>query len=372
MIGEGAFVSSQGAAESALTVLNREGLRPIELAEKEGVALINGTSPMGSYLALAVADLRGLVSAAEVAAAMSFDALLGNLESFDDRLGELRNLAEQRKVAAAMRALLDGSSLAILRADYVGQDPYTLRRIPQVLAAVEIALGLAESIISHELNAVTDNPVVFEGDVFLNGGNFHGENLAFALDELALAVQYVAAFSERRDRAARPSRTQSRSAGVPRTDAGPQFGIHDPQYLAAALVNENATLVHPVSASSLPTSADQEDFGKHGRVGRRETSPCGFQRPESGGDRVVSQAKPWSTAVRGPAVAERRLLFERFARRFPLGRPIALPLRTLNKWREGSRTAGSSPGCVNGWSSSRAGTQAAPGGDGAVGRRPPF
>ncbi|MFZ1023513.1 MAG: histidine ammonia-lyase [Thermoplasmata archaeon] len=260
LIGEGAFVAPTGEREDALTVLEREGLRPIELAAKEGVALINGTSLMGSYLALAVADVRGLLAAAEVAASLSFDALFGNLESLDDRLGALRNLAEQRKVAAAMRALLEGSSLAITRSEYVGQDPYTLRCIPQVLAAVEIALGMAESIASHELNAVTDNPVVFEGDVFLNGGNFHGENLAFALDTLALAVQYVAAFSERRiARLVHPGLNRGLPAFLAPTP-GLSSGFMIPQYLAAALVNENSTLVHPASASSLPTSADQEDF----------------------------------------------------------------------------------------------------------------
>ena len=260
LIGEGSFVARTGAVEPASNVLAREGLAPITLAEKEGVALINGTSLMASYLALSVADLRALLAAAEVAAALSFEALLGNMESLDDRLGQLRNLPEQSKVAKAMRALLEGSSLAGIRTEYTGQDPYTLRCIPQVLAAVELALGFGESIVARELNAVTDNPVVFEGDVFLNGGNFHGENLALALDTLAIATQYISAFSERRiARLVHPGLNRGLPAFLAPTP-GLTSGFMIPQYLAAALVNENGGMVLPASASSLPTSADQEDF----------------------------------------------------------------------------------------------------------------
>jgi histidine ammonia-lyase len=260
LIGEGEFVGRNGQKEPARTVLDREGIAPLSLAEKEGVALINGTSLMTAYLALAVEDLRQLLAAAEVAAALSFDALLGNPESLDDRLGELRQLPEQRRVASAMRALLQGSQLSAPRREYRGQDPYTLRCIPQVLAAVETAIGFAEQIAARELNAVSDNPVVFEGDEFINGGNFHGQSLALALDTLGLAAQYVAAFSERRiARLINPTLNRGLPAFLAPTP-GLSSGFMIPQYLAAALVNENLTLVHPASAGSIPTSADQEDF----------------------------------------------------------------------------------------------------------------
>lgn len=260
LIGEGEFVGRDGTRASARSVLGAEGLEPAVLAEKEGVALVNGTSLMTSYLALSVADLRSLIAAAEVAAAISFDALKGSPESLDDRLGELRNLPEQRRVAAAMRALLSGSQLSAPRREYHGQDPYTLRCIPQVLASVELAAGFAERIVEAELNAVSDNPVVFEGDEFVSGGNFHGESLALALDTLAISVQQLSAFSERRiSRLINPALNRGLPAFLAPTP-GMSSGFMIPQYLAAALVNEGLTLAHPASVGSLPTSADQEDF----------------------------------------------------------------------------------------------------------------
>jgi histidine ammonia-lyase len=261
LIGEGAFVDPRtGAIETARTVLAREGIAPVELVEKEGVALLNGTALMASYLALAVADLSALCDAAVIAIALSFDALEGDPGSLDDRLGEVRNSPEQREAARAVRALLAGSSLASHRTAWVGQDPYTLRCVPQVLAAVRLALGFAEGIAVRELNAVTDNPVIFEGDEFVNGGNFHGQPLALGLDTLALATQYLAAFSERRiARMLHPALNHGLPAFLAPAP-GVSSGFMIPQYLAAALVNENATLVHPASAASLPTSADQEDF----------------------------------------------------------------------------------------------------------------
>jgi histidine ammonia-lyase len=260
LTGEGAFRSAgSDAPEPAGAALDREGIAPIELAEKEGVALLNGTALMASYLGLAVADLTGVLDAASVAIAMSFDALEGDPEALDDRLGEVRNLPEQRESAAAIRALLDGTGLAVRRTEWAGQDPYTLRCVPQVLSAVRLALGFAGGILDRELNAVTDNPVVF-GDEFINGGNFHGQPLALALDTLALAAQYLAAFSERRTaRILHPALNRGLPAFLA-PEPGVSSGFMIPQYLAAALVNENSTLVHPASAASLSTSADQEDF----------------------------------------------------------------------------------------------------------------
>jgi histidine ammonia-lyase len=260
LVGEGEFCGPGGTRLPAAPVLVDHGIPPLELAEKEGVALINGTSLMGSYLALGVADAEELFAAALVAAALSFDALEGNPESLDDRLGELRNLPEQRAVAAAMRALLAGTVLSAPRAEYRGQDPYTLRCIPQVLAATRIALDLAHRVAEGELNAVSDNPVVFPPDEFVSGGNFHGENLAFALDALAVGVAPLAGFSERRTaRLVHPALNRGLPAFLAPTP-GLSSGFMIPQYLAAALVNENVTYAAPASASSFPTSADQEDF----------------------------------------------------------------------------------------------------------------
>ncbi len=260
LIGEGAFVDrGSGSPLPASDVLRREGIPPVALHEKEGVALLNGTALMAAYLALAVADLGRLLDAALLAAALSYDALEGDPEALDDRLGEVRNLEEQRAIARTMRTLLAGSELSGRRREWAGQDPYTLRCIPQVLAAVEIARTFGERVVVPELNAVTDNPVVF-GDEFVNGGNFHGQPLALALDTLAVAVSYVAAFAERRiHRLVHPALNRGLPAFLA-PSPGVSSGFMIPQYLAAALVNENATLVHPASAGSLSTSADQEDF----------------------------------------------------------------------------------------------------------------
>ena len=260
LLGEGEFVSVEGHRTASSEVHRSLGLAPLDLAEKEGVALINGTSLMTSYLALSVADGRELLAAAEIAAALSFDALRGDPTSLDDRLGTLRNLPEQRSVADAVRRLIHGTQLAIATSEWHGQDPYTLRCIPQVLAATRQGLDYAERVLTPELNAVSDNPVVFEGDEFVSGGNFHGQTLALALDTLALALHYLGAFSERRvARLVNPALNRGLPAFLAPTP-GRSSGFMIPQYLAAALVNENQTLVHPASASSLPTSADQEDF----------------------------------------------------------------------------------------------------------------
>jgi histidine ammonia-lyase len=260
LIGEGAFLDrATGAALPAGEVLRREGLEPLSLVEKEGVSLLNGTALMTAYLGLAVADLRSLLDAATIAAAISFDALEADPESLDDRLGEVRNLPEQRVVAGALRTLLAGTELSVARRAWSGQDAYTLRCIPQVFASVHLALGFAERVLTPELNAVTDNPVVF-GDDFVSGGNFHGQPLALALDALGIATSYLAAFSERRiSRLVHPALNRGLPAFLAPVP-GVSSGFMIPQYLAAALVNENQTLVHPASAGSLPTSADQEDF----------------------------------------------------------------------------------------------------------------
>ncbi len=261
LTGEGAFrVPGSAVPVPAREVLGREGLGPLELEAKEGVALLNGTALMASYLALGVADARGLLDAATIAGALSTDALLGSPQSFDDRLGEARNAPHERAVSAALRTLLDGSELASSRSQWVGQDPYTLRCLPQVLGAARLAVDFADQVVGRELNAVTDNPLVLGPDEFVSGGNFHGQSLALALDTLALGVQYVAGFAERRiSRLVHPALNRGLPAFLA-PEPGVTSGFMVPQYVAAALVNENATLVHPASASSVPTSADQEDY----------------------------------------------------------------------------------------------------------------
>ncbi|MCI4328635.1 MAG: aromatic amino acid ammonia-lyase, partial [Thermoplasmata archaeon] len=271
LLGEGEFLAPDGTRRPAMAVLSEAGLRPIEFHEKEGVALVNGTSLMTSYLALAVADARDLLAAAEVAAALSFDSLRGNPIALDDRLGELRHLPEQREEARVLRTLLKGSQLAALDAEHPGQDPYTLRCLPQVLAAVRLSLDFAEKILTTELNAVSDNPVVFEGDEFVNGGNFHGQSLALGLDTLALGVQYIAGFSERRiARLVHPALNR----GLPpflAPEAGVSSGFMIPQEPDAGPPGERR---EPADLGG-PGGLRQ-----HGALGRRETPPGAGECPE--------------------------------------------------------------------------------------------
>lgn len=259
LMGEGEFVTAEGQRRPAGETLEDAGISPWEPAEKEGVALVNGTSLMAAYLALGVADARALYEAATIAAGLSFDVLRGRTEALDDRLGLLRNSEAQRAAAAELRALLVGSTLTS-GGRLEAQDPYTLRCLPQVFAAVRLAIDFAEGIAVDELGAVTDNPVIVEEGEFLHGGNFHGQPLALALDTLALGVQYLTGFSERRTaRLVHPGLNR----GLPpflAPKAGLSSGFMIPQYVAAALVNEGSSLAHPASAVSLPTSADQEDF----------------------------------------------------------------------------------------------------------------
>jgi histidine ammonia-lyase len=264
LVGEGLCLTRSGTERPAREELAAAGLTPITLAEKEGVALVNGTALMTTYLALGVADGRELLSAAEAAASMAYDALGGSLEPLDERVHAARGLPEQAQVAARMRARLAGSALASPVGAVRAQDPYTLRALPPVLAASALALGWAEGVLASELNAVSDNPLVLPGDQFLSGANFHGQPLALALDTLALGLQYLAAFSERRTaRLLHPALND----GLP-PFLSPEPGVHSgymiAQYLASALVVENSVLVHPASALSLPTSADQEDFNSEG------------------------------------------------------------------------------------------------------------
>lgn len=260
LTGEGAFVGPEGEPVPAQELLARASIPTFEPAEKEGVALLNGTALMASYLALAVADGRALLDAALAAAALSFDALGADPGALDDRLATARGSEEQRAVAAAMRRLLDGSRLATGGKAWSGQDPYTLRCLPQVLGAVRLGLDFAERVAVAELNAVTDNPLVFDDGAFVSGGNFHGQPLALALDTLAIALGYVASFAERRlARLVDPALNRGLPAFLA-PEPGVSSGYMIPQYVAAALVNENATLAHPASATSLPTSAGQEDY----------------------------------------------------------------------------------------------------------------
>jgi histidine ammonia-lyase len=247
--------------------LARAGLRPVALSAKEGLALINGTHLMAAAGGLAVRAAQRVLDAAIVAVALSLEAFKGSTVPFDARLHELRPQPGQGRVAARLRALLEGSPVVESHADCGRvQDPYTLRCAPQVLGAVSDALDYIAGALERELDAVTDNPLIFpdDGEV-LSGGNFHGQPLSLPLDHLALAMTELASFSERRAFALlSPSYAGLPPFLTPRP--GLSSGLMIAQYAAAALVNECQVLAHPAGAGSIPTSAGQEDFNSMGAL----------------------------------------------------------------------------------------------------------
>jgi histidine ammonia-lyase len=232
------------------------------LAEKEGLALINGTDGMLGMLILAIHDLRTLVDSADVVAAMSVEGLLGTDRVFIPELhAPLRSHPGQATSAARMLATLAGSGIVAshLHNDDRVQDAYSLRCAPQVAGAVRDTIEYAASVAERELSAVIDNPVVLEDGRISSNGNFHGAPVAYVLDFLAIAVADLGSIAERRtDRAL----DKNRNAGLPpflADDPGVDSGLMIAQYTQAALVSENKRLASPASVDSIPSSAMQED-----------------------------------------------------------------------------------------------------------------
>ena len=257
-------VRIDGRIATAAEGLRRAGLVPLELGPKEGLALINGTQAMTSLLALSCLDARRLVRIADVAAALSTDALRGTDTAFDPRLHALREHRGQRASAANLWSLMRGSAIreSHRAGDVRVQDPYSVRCAPQVHGAVRDVLDDVEAKVAIEMNAVTDNPLVFsdgdDGGAILSGGNFHGQPMAFAADFLAIALAELASISERRIE----KLTNTAFSGLPpflAPDAGLNSGFMMAQVTAAALVAENKVACHPASIDSIPTSADKED-----------------------------------------------------------------------------------------------------------------
>jgi histidine ammonia-lyase len=265
LIGEGE-AWYEGRQLPGAHALREAGLVPLTLGAKEGLALINGTHVMEACGALAVADARRLLRSAEVAVAMSIEVLLGSYVPLDARIHALRPQAGQVRSAARLRELLAESEINPSHADCGRvQDPYTLRCAPQVLGAARDALAYCERVFAAELEAVTDNPLIFSDDAeVLSGGNFHGEPLALALDFLAIALAQVASFSERRTYNLIGPHEWDKGSNRLELFLTPQPGLNSgymvPQYTAAALVNEIKVLAHPASIDSIPTSAGMEDF----------------------------------------------------------------------------------------------------------------
>ncbi|MFZ1035181.1 MAG: aromatic amino acid lyase, partial [Candidatus Acidiferrales bacterium] len=241
------------------------------------LALLNGTQGMLALLALALRDAEIAVDTADVAAALSLDALRGSPAAFDERIAEVRPYAGHATTARNLRRLNEGSTIReshrSAEKDKRVQDAYSLRCAPQVHGAVRDALAQMRAILSVELNSATDNPLVFadSGEV-ISGGNFHGQPLAMAADQLAVALATLAGISERRIEQMTNPQTSLLPAFLIR-EAGLNSGFMILQVAAAALASEIKTQATPHSVDSIPTSANQEDYVSMGMGGARRIQP---------------------------------------------------------------------------------------------------
>ena len=262
LMGEGEATDAKGLARPVPELLAEAGITPLELHEKEGLALINGTDGMLGMLIMAIADLEHLCDMADIAAAMSVEGLLGTDAVFRPELHfPLRPHPGQALSAARMYAALQGSGIVAshLENDDRVQDAYSLRCAPQVTGAVRDTISHARTVAERELQAQIDNPVVLEDGTVSSNGNFHGAPIGYVLDFLAIAAADLGSISERRtDRML----DKNRSHGLPpflAHDPGVDSGLMIAQYTQAGLVSENKRLAVPASVDSIPSSAMQED-----------------------------------------------------------------------------------------------------------------
>jgi len=263
IIGEG-IAEYQGEIVSGAEAFKRTNLTPVKLAAKEGLALTNGTSVMTSLGVLQTIRAERYSQIADIAGCLSLEALNGTDLAFDERIHNLRPYPRQKECAEYLRSLLKDSEFTREHSSLDVQDAYTLRCIPQVHGAVRDAIAYARWVFEIELNAVTDNPLIFFDDkdeiTVLSGGNFHGEPLAIAMDYLAFSVAELGNISERRTMRLtdESSNTHVLPAFLTR-EGGLNSGFMIAQYTAAALATENKVLSHPASVDTIPTSANVED-----------------------------------------------------------------------------------------------------------------
>ena len=257
LVGEGE-VEMQGEVISGAEMLEKMGWKPIEMASKEGLALLNGTQNMSAYAVWSLLEAQRLSDWADVIAAMSLDAFDGRIEPFTHAVHAVRPHLGQIETARRFRELLDGSELIRGQKVHV-QDPYSFRCVPQVHGAVKDTLRYVKSVIDIEINSATDNPIVRpDEDLIISAGNFHGEPIALPIDFLSIAMSELANISERRI-----YRLVSGLRGLPDflvANPGLNSGFMITQYTAASCVSLNKSLAMPSSVDSIPSCQDQEDL----------------------------------------------------------------------------------------------------------------
>ncbi len=271
LIGRGR-AKHKGRWLSGAAALKRANLKPVTLQEGEGLALVNGTQVMTAYAAWTLHHARRLQSIADVAAAMSLEALLGSNTQFHEKIHRIRPHKGQTESAANLRRICAGSEIISSHKDCGRvQDAYSLRCSPQVHGASRDAVRFARGVVETEMNAATENPLVFPDGTILSGGNFHGEPVAQACDHLAVGLAELAGIAERRiERMVNPA-----LSGLPSfliEGEGLNSGFMIAQYTAAALVSENKVLAHPASVDSIPTSANKEDHVSMGTIAARKAA----------------------------------------------------------------------------------------------------
>jgi histidine ammonia-lyase len=268
LVGEGE-VYYKGSRMDAAEALRQEGICPLTLEAKEGLALINGTQAMTAMGVVGYLEAEQLAFESELIASMTMEGLNGIMDAFAEEVHLARGYQQQIDTAKRIREYLSDSLLTTVQGELRVQDAYSLRCIPQVHGASWQALDYVKEKLEIEINAATDNPLIFnDGEKVISGGNFHGQPIAFAMDFMKIAVAELANISERRiERLVNPQLNDLPPFLSP--EPGLQSGAMIMQYAAAALVSENKTLAHPASVDSIPSSANQEDHVSMGTIGAR-------------------------------------------------------------------------------------------------------
>lgn len=274
LLGEGECFR-RGKRVPSERVLAEKKIAPIALSSKEGLGLLNGTNVQTAVLALAIHDAETLLFSADLIAALSVEVLHGSRVPFSEKINEVREQTGQIVCAKHMSKILAGSEMIDShRTCNRVQDSYSLRCIPQVHGAILDACKYVHDIVARELNAATDNPLVFGENEFLSGGNFHGEPIALASDFLKISIAELGNISERRvAKMLDPATNEGLPAFLESPESkGLMSGLMIAQYAAAALVSENKVLAHPASVDSIPTSANQEDHVSMGTIAARQAA----------------------------------------------------------------------------------------------------
>lgn len=270
LIGEGSVFNDEDEVVDTKEVFAAQGIKPIVLQAKEGLALINGTQAMTAMGVVNYIHAEKLAYDSEWISSMTMESLEGIVDAFYPETHEIRGYPQQTAVAKRMLEWVEGSQLTTRQGEKRVQDAYSIRCIPQVHGASWQVLDYVKEKLEIEMNAATDNPLIFDnGNMVISGGNFHGQPIAFAMDFLKVAVAELANISERRTERLVNNQLNEDLPAFLSPEPGLQSGAMIMQYVAASLVSENKTLAHPASVDSIPSSANQEDHVSMGTIGSR-------------------------------------------------------------------------------------------------------